>query len=194
MGRQSNSMTYITKPLAVDANLADAYVRFAELLGGEAFLLAFADDGVIWGRIKGGKLVTSHDVFPEVSPPLREITLQQAHLFNQKGEVRLWRAPEGLQAVHIEDKTSPEEDALDEFYLLWGTRLEKKGNNAFSLVTEGSRGFQHGVPLALQQEGFSDTEGKHLLRLHVRHYLAYDETGSAFIMLSRLVDLKGGQA
>ena len=58
-------------------------------------LLAHADDGVIWGRVDKGVLQTSHSAFPQVSPPLRALTLQQARLFGPDAELLVWRDGEG---------------------------------------------------------------------------------------------------
>jgi len=192
MARKPVNYTSGTEPVSFNAeHLEDACLRFASMLGGEAYLLAFADDGVFWGRVRRDELHTSHDVFPQISPPLQRDTLQQMHLFNPNGEIRVWRTPDGLKAVHIGDKVSEEPDVLDETYLLWGTHhiSDKQG---FTMVSEGSRGFTHAVPLVLDKSLFTN-EKRHPLKLHVRHYLKYDDTGSAYIALTRLVDLEGGQ-
>lgn len=39
------------------------------------WFLAHADDGVIWGEIRTGRLALSGDVFDQVSPKLRALTL-----------------------------------------------------------------------------------------------------------------------
>ena len=73
------------------------------------FLLAFADDGVIWGRMDGGLLVIAHEASQKDDKKnytqLRGKTLQQAYVFSDKMEVRLFRDEMGKwKALNIEDE------------------------------------------------------------------------------------------
>ncbi len=65
------------------------------------YLLAHADDGVIWGRLDGNKLITSHDITLEKSPPLRAETLQMARIFGPDGEILVWRDEAGEWAGRL---------------------------------------------------------------------------------------------
>lgn len=158
------------------------------------YLLAHADDGVIWGYLKEGQLITSDQAFPDVSPPLHAQTLQQLRLFSEKGELHLWRTEPGqFQGRVITDDTSgTSEKYFDEDQILWGTRWldYQKG---FTLVVEGQRGLRHAFPKAVTNDKAhfgTQQNPKHPLRLKIRHYLDYDkETSQARISLSRLVDL-----
>ncbi len=152
------------------------------------WLLAHADDGVIWGRYtpKAG-LVTSHDLEPTVSPPLREITLQQARLFAVSTEILLWRDEDGWRARLVqdgcEDAVSQWHECYDEHQMLWGNRgtaLEQD----FTLWEEGARGLRHAVPWPLPETG---TKPPVPPRLWVRHYLT--PSGIAAVELSRLCGL-----
>ncbi len=74
------------------------------------WLLAHADDGVIWGRCDAGGLITSRTALEEggetdpCSPPLRAVTLQEARLFGPTAELLLWRGEQGgWQARVIRD-------------------------------------------------------------------------------------------
>lgn len=191
------------KPLACSTHLLDAqdfasdprrWLQRQEAVGKEAWFLAHADDGLIWGRLHDGALVTSHDYFPEVSPPLRAITLQEAHLFGERAEVRVWRNSSGFSACRLEDRSDGETGAFDEVHLLWGTRAEK-GAGGFTLVSDGRQGLRHAVPLELPCGPLEARGTRRPLRLLVRHYLAYDEDGQAYVFLSRLVAIRveGGQ-
>lgn len=158
-------------------------------VGKEAWLLAHADDGVIWGKLQDGKLVASNDAFFHVSPPLRIERLQEAWLFGEKAEVRIWREGKEFRAIRIEDQDLEWAEAFDEDYILWGTKIENK-NKGFTLVAEGRQGLRHAVPLDLSENDFGKKGfPKHPLRLRVRHYIDYDEDGRAFIRISRLVKL-----
>lgn len=164
-------------------------------VGEESWLLAFFDDGVVWGKLQDGRLSTSSDAFPYVSPPLRLDCLQEARLFGERAEVRIWREGKDFRAIRIEDEVLAEAEAFDEDYILWGTRIEDN-NKGFILVAEGRQGLRHAVPLDIGENDFREKGfTKHPLRLRVRHYIDYDEDGRAFIRISRLFKLfvEGGQ-
>ncbi len=151
------------------------------------WLLAHADDGVIWGVWRESEclLALAHTAFPHHSPPLRWPTLQHCRLFGPAGELLLWPGDQGWHAILRRDDMSEgsEQDYLEEEHLLWGDNaVECK--EGFCLVREGARTILHALPL-------STTPTKHQrARLRVRHYLATDaETGMVRIAASRLVDL-----
>ncbi|MEB3213729.1 MAG: CRISPR-associated protein Csx19 [Leptolyngbyaceae bacterium] len=158
------------------------------------YLLAHADDGVIWGRFDQGRLITADHVFPKL-PKLRLSTLQQCRIFGEAGEVLLWRSQNNWKARLI---TDPDCEYISENQMLWGTHpIEEK--EGFTLVEDGSEGLRHAIPLPRKDIPFSSDslrDGKaerpkldRPLRLNVRHYIDYDEAGVARISLSRLVNI-----
>lgn len=152
---------------------------------GLRYLLAHADDGVIWGRIDDGILLTSHEVAPDISPKLREVTLQQCHLFSEQGELLLWKADRGWQARLIRTTAETGLDSINEAHILWGDTVERLTND-FTLMIEGEQGLQHVVPIPVTAKDAKN----HQLRLCVRHYIDYDKnSGEARLALSRLVTL-----
>lgn len=152
------------------------------------YLLAHADDGVIWGKFdrENSQLITSgdDDVFPQFAK-LRLCTLQQCRIFGKNAEVMLWKVGDNWKARLIKDDNNPE-CLTDENQILWGTQSEGEPKKGFTLVSDGSQGLKHAVPLI----GIT-FKGKDYrpLRLKVRHYIDYDNEGVARIYLSRLVDL-----
>ena len=156
--------------------------------GEGGWFLAHADDGIIWGQNRDGHLLLSGTVFPAVSPPLRTITLQQARLFGEQAEVRLWRNGNDFAACRVEDFSGSDSEALDEEYLLWGDQV-KDQKNGFSLMADGVQGLLHAVPLDVVRSSSSLNSRGRLLRLKLRHYLSCDQDGRAHIRLSRLVNL-----
>jgi CRISPR-associated protein (TIGR03984 family) len=164
------------------------------------WLLAHADDGVIWGRADSDRLVTSHEAARNythrrnVCPPLRIETLQQARLFAPHAELLLWREGSNEETWHaglIRDAQNSDEsakarwtDAFDEAQMLWGTHGESLSDD-FTLLRDGSQGLRHAVPLPLQLAA----DGKpNPPRLVVRHYICRE--GLARVVASRLVNLK----
>jgi CRISPR-associated protein (TIGR03984 family) len=155
-----------------------------------SFLLAHANDGVIWGRLQGdGTLKLSSDVYndpkkyPSLAVPLTSETLQQARLFGPDGELFLWRRGGGFIARMIADGPQPSSDTLpDEEYLLWGDQVRASSGD-FTILVEGQRGLAHAVPPIENQPP------KGRVALVVRHYIDYDDQNQAYVALSRLVNL-----
>jgi CRISPR-associated protein (TIGR03984 family) len=176
---------YTTQSIPVDDVFAGAP---AQWLTGQAqkydlhYLLAHADDGVIWGRFDADGLHTSHGIAPQ-SPPLREVTLQQCRLFGLMGEMLVWRDSSGWRARLITDGADANE-WYDEDQVLWGTTVDPR-QDGFSLVSEGAQGMRHAVPTAVTEKDLADRQ----LRLRVRHYITYNEDGEATVIVSRLVQL-----
>ena len=157
------------------------------------WVLAFADDGVIWGRFDGdGGLRLSSDIAPLVSPQLRQETLQELRLFGEEAELLLWRDGRGnWRARVLRDTGATEPDNVecwrfDEDQILWGTDGELLGSSGFTLMTDGEQGMQHVVPLKAQGKWSVDSRP---LRLTVRHYVETDKNGMARVVASRLVKI-----
>lgn len=152
------------------------------------WLLAHADDGVIWGCLFEGNLALSSDVSP-VSPPLRYETLQQAFIFGPAGEVRLWYDDETGAWVAREITGGNGTDDWDVDYLLWGTEVVSNFSAPdFTHIREAQAqpGLDQVVPQPVTSAGLKARK----LKLIVRHYLDEDlHTGELRIALSRLVDL-----
>jgi len=178
-------MSDIGEVIAVDVTSAEELKKWLQVKAGEhglIYLLAYADDGVIWGRLADtGQLQLSGEAFEEVTVKLRPNTLQQARLFGPRGELFLWRTDEGFSCRLTNDGGEKPESFLEDVYWLWGTGGQTSGE--FTLMEEGKQGLFHAPPL-------KDAAGKRG-GLKVRHYVEYDpETGQAYISHSRLVDLE----
>jgi CRISPR-associated protein (TIGR03984 family) len=177
--------SYLIEPVVIPAEFAHApAVWLAEQaqMRGLRYLLAHCDDGVVWGRIDDGRLNTSHEIDPAVSPVLRSRTLQQCRLFADTGELLIWRSEEGWCARWLTD--TDEGETVDEDQIVWGTEVLAQ-NSGFSLLNEGRQKMRHLVPLAVSTQEVQERR----LRLRVRHYVAYSDAGEARFAASRLVDL-----
>ncbi|AFZ28132.1 CRISPR-associated protein, TIGR03984 family [Cylindrospermum stagnale PCC 7417] len=170
------------------------------------YLLAYAEDGIIWGHFdedENYKIITADIVFHKNNfavdfANLRLLTLQQCRIFGENGEILLWKSHKNWQARLIKD--NPSIEYIHEEQILWGTQIEKGKNgedgekHGFTLLSDGSQGLKHAVPLTSLSSYFSPTDKKKLyrpVRLVINHYIKYDdETGIARIFLSRLVSLK----
>lgn len=171
------------QPLTPPADFAaDPAVWFA-LLAKEHhlnWLLAHADDGVIWGAWRDGGWQLSSVAFPEVSPALRGVTLQAVRLFGENSEVFIWRTETTWRARLIADGL-PLAEHYDERTLLWGDHVQQQ-SYGFVLLEQGAEGLRHAPPLV---------NGQPPAYLTVRHYLNADDDGQARVSMSRLVKLEG---
>ena len=118
-------------------------------------------------------------------PKLRLFTLQQCRVFGKTSEVMLWQTDEGFKARLIQDEKDTE--FIPENHILSGTQADKISGD-FTLVSDGSQGLRHAVPLT-DIEFDKNQKLYRPLRLNVRHYIDYDDSGVARIDLSRLVNL-----
>lgn len=146
-------------------------------------LLAFAYDGVIWGEYTSGL---------KTSTSLNEETLQQAFLFGEKDELRLFRGEdEKWKACLITDGSVAPEDKIDEIQVLWGNEVaEPMNSDGFTRVHDRiQQAMDHSLPLDLNGLDLNAVGP----RLLVRHFIKDDDqTGEAHIFLSRLVKLDVG--
>lgn len=153
------------------------------------YLLAFADDGVIWGRMDGDTLVIAHEASQKEDKKnytqLRGKTLQQAHLFNKEMEIRLFRDEMGnWKFKEIKD----EGDFITESQILWGDQLAKENqpiNGNFTKLLAERKGIPPQI-LPIEREKYVD--GKYV-RLEVHYLVDFNEDGEAYFKLSRLAGL-----
>ena len=151
-------------------------------------LLAFLDDGVVWGKYETGiPWVTSDQAQPGL-PALRLKTLQELHLFGPQAELLLFRKTEGEYWLRIIEENIGQPDFLesfDELQFLWGDNAQpaKKG---FTLLSEGAQGLCHAIPCEITRKDGQDQ----LPRLRVRHYLNPDSEPLARVVVSRCVGLE----
>jgi len=186
MNRQIKTIRYTPPhPGEAKGNPVEAIEQQAQT-GVYQYLLAYADDGLIWGMIDKNKalsLSSNEKAFPEISPQLRSKTLWEARLFGENAEWYLWKTDQGWHSREITDGAGEEIEAFDEDYILWGTNVDKQESlGGFYLAEEIGQGIRHAPPKPLT--------GRHSLKLKVRHYLDYDEAGAVYVKYSRLVDLE----
>jgi len=195
MKREIKTCPAVFVPVATDGIGSDIKNWLQEQAAqyGLKWLLVHADDGVAWGRVDYGKIVTAESIAPNISPPLRKETLQQVRLFAPHAELLLWRdGDEQCQwsARLIRDAKDGEEpvwrEVIDEAQILWGTYAEPL-SEGFTLMKDGLQGLCHVVPLELKGKFKNESRP---LRLLVRHYIAEDKDGFARIAASRLQDLR----
>ena len=193
MSRKILEHSFSITPVEVGTDFADDPVGWLARKAaayGLTTLLAHADDGVIWGRRDGKRLALSSNAFPEISPPLRAVTLQQARLFGEEAELLLWRDGDNQWCARLLDDNGTEQQGwcFDEPQLQWGDHAEAE-KDGFTLVADGQEGLRHAVPLPADGISFDSQGNWHPLRLGVRHYLERDEDGSLIIAQGRLTGL-----
>ncbi len=163
-----------------------------------SYLLAHADDGVMWGKfqLKEGKNSNHYILKTSEKPQLRLSTLQQCRIFGETGEILLWNINNQWNARLIsQTKISQllqdrQIGSITEEQILWGT--QGKINGDFTLLSDGTQGLRHSVPIIVEEKYFSPNK-KELyrpVRLEVHHYFNYDNDGLARIFTSRLVSLR----
>lgn len=143
------------------------------------WLLAHANDGVIWGEVRKDGLHLSNILF---GPDLNNKTLQTIRLFGETGELLLWRSDSSWKGRLVKDNGGKEYEYYDEGQLLWGTAIESS-KDGFVLLYHGAEGLRHAPPIDLQ--GSDELP----LKLNMRHYINFDPDGQAYVEFSRLVSI-----
>lgn len=183
MERKLQERTYlIGKNKEVTDLPGDLQKEVAE--GNHLYLLAHLDDGVIWGYVTDKTLQLSSQAFPDISPELHAAKLWELRLFGTDGEWHVWRSGEKLFSQTITEGMGNPKAAFDEEYILWGTIADGDSKNGFQPFFESNLGIVHTPPAEVK------TSERHSLKLVVRHYVEHDESGAAYVKISRLVDLK----
>lgn len=150
-------------------------------------LLAFAADGVLWGHVGKDVEGKASLVTPAQAVLLRSETLTEARLFGEKGELHIWRVTDGVWcARRIERGDAEAGVAFDESHILWGTHGKDAGGG-FRTMTDGANGMCHFVPVP---GAVGDWGERRPLRLHVRNYVAEDDTGILRVVDARLLQLE----
>lgn len=186
MSEQQKTFIHPIPTLPDEQNLNPWLVEQAKALGLK-WLLALAENGVIWGYFEGEEksLHLSSTYKPQVSPALSLPLLQRAHLFGETAEVLLWRTGLGWQARSLCDSAKGNIETFDTQIRLWGNAFAGEEQDGFICLREGEQGLLHTPPLH-----FAEITSP-AAQLIVRNYLQYDKNGLAFVRYSRLVDLKG---
>ncbi len=153
-------------------------------VGDDAWLLAYADDGVIWGKIENKQLVQACQVFGDTFPRLEATTLHKAHFFGSGAEVRVFRHGDKFRAIRLQEENDPAAASYTRSYYLWGDHpIKTKGN--WSWLEDGQLGIFQALPLA-----YPPTAKGREFQLWVRYYLQFEEGhGQASVAASRLVGL-----
>lgn len=177
--------------------------KVSDLQSKKIYLLSFHDDGVVWGKVERNVLQTSNFA-GSPSPEFRSSTLQELRLFGENGQLHIWRIGENEfnASLAIDGAAGEYEFLQDENQVLWGTYFDG-GNNDFMIVRDGEEGLKHAFPKVIDDDVFKvkddkgnvvkDKKGKDVrkrpLRLHVKHYIEYDNDGCARIAFSCLVNV-----
>ncbi|HDH26706.1 MAG TPA: hypothetical protein ENH00_11040 [Actinobacteria bacterium] len=157
--------------------------------------LAHCDDGVTWGTfdtdLSSWRL--GSEVVPDVSPPIREQTIQELRLFGETGEVLIWRTEEGLRGRILHELIPPadrtdEMDPLrpsDEARILRGDSVRGGSEPGFTRVVDRT-----GAEQVIPADTTAEQLRKRRVRLQVRHYWEQDpESGAVRIAATRLLKL-----
>lgn len=147
------------------------------------YLLAHADDGVIWGRIENDTLALLRLEMGVAS--LRSKTLQQCRVFGTRGELFVWREAEARwRGRCLVEETAVSYCTLLEEQVLWGDRVLKSRNGFAQIEERRDVGFRQVVPLTVSPDRLGVNQQRVLLT--VCHYLSEDGDGQARLILSRL--------
>lgn len=186
MRSQIKGLKYTIEPVIFPSDLDQKFLPWLSQQMQEhnlRWLLAYADDGIVWGEMRLDGLHLSSKPFPEVSPSLRFITLKESRLFSENAEMHIWSDGDIWHGILVKDEDNYEAECYDESYLLWGTD-RRENDDGFTLIYQGSEGLCHAPPII-----GDDMVRLHPMKIKVRHFLDYDSDGQAYVAFSRLVSI-----
>jgi CRISPR-associated protein (TIGR03984 family) len=137
-------------------------------------LLAYFQDGVLWGKVIDDKLICS--------TKFNDKAFLRAHLFNETRELRVIQTPDGLKIFESIEQDGDEEEnfSFDRNYLLWGDKLanpQPEGcPEGFTWVDMGQRGIRQCLPFS-ESELVEKDEEIHRVNLKVRYYANASQRG-----------------
>lgn len=171
---------------------ARAWVEKKSGAGAHAWLLAYADDGFIWGELTTDKLVLAKDIFAGAGADLEPQTLQHLYIFNEAVEIHIWRGEESFRGARMADGPDSKTESFDNDLLLWGTKIYAGPTAGFTWMEDGVQGLRHAVPLEVDPQMLNEGRLARPLQLKIRQYLNYDGSGQAYVQAVRLVKLFTG--
>lgn len=193
MSDQNTAQAFLAIPTdfvcQTNSDLVGWLIQHCNEVGSQCWLLAYADDGVIWGKIDDHKMVTAADVFnteyPGAFPVLNMDKLQKASLFGERAEIRLFRRNGSWSALRIEENPAADEsDSFVRSYLLWGNRVKAR-KDGWTWVEDGQLGIHQALPLEI-----TDKISHRIMRIDIRYYIDYEKDhGQALIAAKRLCNL-----
>ena len=113
--RTTSTYTRKTMTVSVDTNQA-----LVDWLGAQVaaynlrWLLAFQEEGVIWGDVRESGLALSCDAHSSRNLKLTWRTLQQLRLFSSESELFVWRTAQTFQARLWLDTPGTQHEVIDE--------------------------------------------------------------------------------
>lgn len=159
------------------------------------YMLIHADDGVLWGRIDSGQLVTPRVSDPsqpdEWTPNLRSITIQQCRVFSRRGELFIWREAEGVWKGRLLIENGGAYRPREKKAILYGSRIVAcPVPQGFTAIIEPGVGMRQIVPLQVPEDALKedhrDFKDDWRVVLTAVEYLSEDEDGQVMIICSRL--------
>lgn len=160
----------------------------------DVWLLAWQNDGVIWGISRKGvaAIELSSEEFPEYSPQFNPKKLLELRLFQHDQEILLWQQDGVLAGRIVTDSEVDTENVMAPFsnsFLLLGDKPKLKPNEkkkSFSLI-ESKTGAINFPPVDATNLKRSGGAGK----LHMKNYFEQDpESGMLRVALTRLVSVE----
>ena len=144
-----------------------------------AWVLAHADDGVIWGRVEDKQLLLRGQCLSRSRSRVAADDVTAGSTLRASRRAITWRDGDKFHIRRIMDGEKTPDNTLSlETYWLWGTQAVGSAGG-FKLLEDGAQGLHHAPPISALGEG-------QRLALLVRHYLAYDAEGRTRIAASRL--------
>ena len=151
---------------------------------GDGHAVCWLHQSVMIGRIAGGKL-SFHDGTTAVNAD----DLMELRLFDENGELFLWRVEEGFRYRLRTDGSGDDAEVVDTLQPLWGTKVLGEGSGWSSIAED------RGIRLEAPFTGLRLTPTERLA-LKCRNYIEFNDQHQAGFTDCRFMgfELPGGEA
>lgn len=159
-------------------NSIESIDRIGSLIEKDSFVVAYLNDKVIIGKYSDNKFTFLNN------EQLDWETIQRIRIFNENGEVMLWKSDGKLIGRHRKDSEGEQTWFVENDQVLFGTKSEDLED--YTRLTE-DRGTEVVVPLT----GFtlSKENKKEKVKVTTRNYIGYNEIHQATYVDNRLVNI-----
>lgn len=154
-------------------------------VGDFSWLLAYADDGVVWGKICNGKLMIANNIFGESFPKMNTKKIHFVRFFGHLAEIRVFQKDSIFSAVRLEDEPNDKLSFIRS-YFLWGNSV-RDVKDGWTFVEEGQHGIFQAIPIEIPHLNDNKTTR---LKIRIRYYLDFEkEHGQAKVVGNRFVGI-----
>ncbi len=145
------------------------------IIKNDSFVIAYLDYKVLIGKYSNGGFAFYNNEQLEIDH------LQRIRIFNNIGELMLWRSEGKFKGRYRNDNDGEAIDVVDNDQVLFGTKALEI--NGYTKLTE-----ERGTEIILPLIGLNVDAGKNRIKIKTRNYIGFNEVHQATYIDNRFVE------